>query len=182
MARRGGSGEPRGRARDGHRRESAETEDRREDARAGRRGARGETRHPRRATREDRRRRRGRREANVRARGRHASRAVALCRRRRLGDFKNEADGRGRVMGGGSRRPLSEGCMFVSARGTLMIDFMVHYSRFGPDEKKNCTDRFSGHLPDAIRSMVRTASGRLDCIRVRSGEPGMFWVFFSVPA
>ena len=97
-------------------------------------------------------------------------------------DFKNEADGRGRVMGGGSRRQLSEGCMFVSARGTLTIDFLVHDSRFGPDEIKNCTDRFSGHLPDSIRSVVRTASGRLDCIRVRSGEPGMFWVFFSVSA
>ena len=49
-------------------------------------------------------------------------------------------------------------------------------------KKKHCTDRFSGHLPDSIRSVVRTASGRLDCIRVRSGEPGMFWVFFSVSA
>ena len=119
-----------------------------------------------------------------------------------------------------------------------LIDFLVHYSRFGPDEKKHCTDRFSGHLPtpsgrwsgpsgdwissgfdpvnqecfgfflgfgrsvswfitrgsapmkkkhctdrfsghlpDSIRSVVRTTSGRLDCIRVRSGEPECFWFF-----
>ena len=58
------------------------------------------------------------------------------------------------------------------------IDFLVHYSRFGPDEKKHCTDRFSGHLPDSIRSVVRTASGRLDCIRVRSGEPRILESFF----
>ena len=79
------------RARDGHRRGGAETEDHRGDARAGSRGARGETRHPRRATREDRRRRCGRREAKGRARGRHASRAVALCLADASAEFKNEA-------------------------------------------------------------------------------------------
>ena len=62
--------------------------------------------------------------------------------------------------------------------GFGLIDFLVHYSRFGPDEKKHCTDRFSGHLPDSIRSVVRTASGRLDCIRVRSGEPRILESFF----
>ena len=183
MARRGGSGEPRGRARAmgtaakaRRRRTVGKTPARGVGARAERRGIR----VARRARTVD---------VGADAARRTCAREVAMRPVRwrcaaadASADFKNEADGRGRVMGGGSRRQLSEGCMFVSARGTLMIDFMVHYSRFGPDEKKNCTDRFSGHLPDSIRSMVRTASGRLDCIRVRSGEPGMFWVFFSVSA
>ena len=81
--------------------------------------------------------------------------------------------------------PVNQECFgFWVFLGFGLIDFLVHYSRFGPDEKKHCTDRFSGHLPDSIRSVVRTASGRLDCIRFitrekkhRSGEPGMFWVF-----
>ena len=50
--------------------------------------------------------------------------------------------------------------MFVSARGTRVIDFMVHYSRFGPDEKKiapiDFPDIFGLHPvdgPDCIRSI-----------------------------
>ena len=47
--------------------------------------------------------------------------------------------------------------MFWVFLGSGLIDFMVHDSRFGPDEKKIAPIRFSGHLPDAIQSMVRTA-------------------------
>ena len=60
-------------------------------------------------------------------------------------------------MGGGSRRQLSEGCMFVSARGTLMIDFMVHYSRFGPDEKNIAPIDF----PDTFLTPSGRWSGQL---------------------
>ena len=61
--------------------------------------------------------------------------------------------------------PVNQEC-FGFFLGFGLIDFLVHYSRFGPDEKKHCTDRFF-RTPSGLHPV-----GGPDCIRSIGLHPG----------